>query len=358
MNKMRINNNLFITYFWSPRENIHHSFSVKELIEVNIDSIQYKKLKPPTHFDTNDFTFIPQVIVNTYGTPAYGEINPAVFTNISFPFLFGVMFGDIGHGTILLIFASIICLGRDRFNNNPDMQLLVQGRYILLMMGIFALYMGLVYNDFMSLPLQLFGKSCFDQKDGMILQKSDNNCMYRFGIDPAWLNTTSDISFFNSFKMKMSVILGVAHMTMGVVLKGTNAIHFNNRLDLLHEVIPQLLLLLCLFGFMDYLILMKWMTDYKGIENQSPSIVNSIINVFLNMGAPNPESNELDVLTHQEFWSKLMLTIAIITPPWMLLVKPLILKRQHQDRKAERRKRGGDYEMSVSPRGRNEEDDE
>ena len=43
--------------------------------------------------------------MNTYGIPRYQEINPGLFTIIMFPFLFGVMFGDIMHGGVLFIFG-------------------------------------------------------------------------------------------------------------------------------------------------------------------------------------------------------------------------------------------------------------
>lgn len=46
--------------------------------------------------------------MNTYGIPRYKEINPGFFTIITFPFLFGVMFGDILHGGILLFFALFV----------------------------------------------------------------------------------------------------------------------------------------------------------------------------------------------------------------------------------------------------------
>jgi len=65
---------------------------------------------PPTHFYTNEFSWIYQVITNTYGVPGYKEANPALFTSITFPFLFGVMFGDIGHGAIILMVGVFLCL--------------------------------------------------------------------------------------------------------------------------------------------------------------------------------------------------------------------------------------------------------
>lgn len=44
----------------------------------------------------------------------YKEINPAVFAMVTFPFLFGVMFGDIGHGGLLLIAGILMCMFNDQ----------------------------------------------------------------------------------------------------------------------------------------------------------------------------------------------------------------------------------------------------
>jgi V-type H+-transporting ATPase subunit a len=69
---------------------------------------------PPTYFPLNKFTSTFQGIVNTYGVPRYREVNPGLFTIITFPFLFAVMYGDIGHGSVLLAAAIFIVLNEVR----------------------------------------------------------------------------------------------------------------------------------------------------------------------------------------------------------------------------------------------------
>lgn len=55
------------------------------------------------------------------------------------------------------------------------------------------------------------------------------------------------------------------------------------------EFIPQIIMLLALFGYMDLLIILKWLTDFKGIEYAAPSIISTMINTFLGGGAVPPD---------------------------------------------------------------------
>jgi len=74
-------------------------------------------------------------------------------------------------------------------------------------------------------------------------------------------------------------------MSLGVILKGFNCLYSGKRVELLFEFIPQILLLLALFGFMDLLIIVKWLTDYTGNESSAPSIISTMIVMALGFGS-------------------------------------------------------------------------
>ena len=45
----------------------------------------------------------------------YREVNPAVFTIVTFPFLFAVMFGDLGHGALMTVFGVWLLINESKF---------------------------------------------------------------------------------------------------------------------------------------------------------------------------------------------------------------------------------------------------
>lgn len=55
--------------------------------------------------------FLP--LVRSYGVPRYGEFDPALLFAVTYVLLFGAMFGDVGHGAVIMLLASFL---RGRFN--------------------------------------------------------------------------------------------------------------------------------------------------------------------------------------------------------------------------------------------------
>ncbi|CAB1319852.1 unnamed protein product, partial [Coregonus sp. 'balchen'] len=213
---------------------------------------------PPTLIRTNKFTSGFQNIVEAYGVGNYREVNPAPYTIITFPFLFAVMFGDLGHGVIMALFALWMIWNT-----------FFEGRYIILMMGFFSVYTGLIYNDCFSKSLNIFGSgwsvnAMFKSgnwtwnstlRTNAFLTLDPNvpgvfNGPYPLGIDPIWNLASNRLTFLNSYKMKMSVIVGIIHMSFGVILGVFNHLHFRKKFNLYLVFLPELLFLLCLFGYL------------------------------------------------------------------------------------------------------------
>lgn len=82
----------------------------------SIVNVVKTKEQPPTYFRTDKFTSSFQGIVDAYGMARYREINPGVFTIVTFPFLFGMMFGDVGHGFMLFLFAVYFCIKEEQLS--------------------------------------------------------------------------------------------------------------------------------------------------------------------------------------------------------------------------------------------------
>ncbi|KAI5617142.1 V-type proton ATPase 116 kDa subunit a, partial [Silurus asotus] len=299
---------------------------------------------PPTFNRTNRFTTGFQQIVDTYGVNSYQEMNPAPYTIVTFPFVFAVMFGDCGHGLILTLVAAWIIVNEQKLNQqkNEIVSTLVGGRYIILLMGFFSIYTGLIYNDCFSKSFNIVGSSWSVKAmfwpsgpwSNQTLHTSDHlhlnpavpgvysGTPYMLGIDPVWNIASNKLSFLNSYKMKMAVIIGVCHMTFGLTLSAVNYIHFRKVRNVLLRFIPELVFLLSLFGYLVFLILFKWR---RGVQCD-----RSILLIFINMMFFNYQADEKFIYSGQKAVQIFLVVQALLMIPIMLLIKPLLMYRRQE----------------------------
>ena len=158
--------------------------------------------------------------------------------------------------------------------------MLFQGRYIVLLMGIFSMYTGLIYNDIFSFAMQIFATGWdFSPVPGVnnSYVAEFNGLIYPIGVDPSWHGADNALIFTNSYKMKMSVIFGVMQvrlaghrtgwgrpaprphqpltlcafaqhcgdrqMTFGLVLLLMNRVYKKDWVSVINEFIPQFIFL-------------------------------------------------------------------------------------------------------------------
>jgi V-type H+-transporting ATPase subunit a len=231
------------------------------------------------------------------------------------------------------------------------------GRYIILLMGLFSVYSGLMYNDIFSISIDIFGTSwkpnnvTYDintdlaQIDSFTL--NPNTIMpgepnqpgdytgrpYPFGMDPVWQLAENSITWLNSFKMKMSVIMGVSQMFLGLCLSLSNALYFRNYVNIFCEFIPQVIFISCIFGYMNIMIFYKWIVYSAENSSCAPTILVDMIDMFLLQYPSSPCYAET-------FWpslgskvqrkvQSLLIVIALLCVPWILIPKPFILRAKH-----------------------------
>ena len=89
--------------------------------------------------------------------------------------------------------------------------------------------------------------------------------MYPFGLDWTWMRSNEEIIYLNSFKMKTAVMYGVAQMLFGTTLRMANQVYDRLWVDLIFEAVAQFVMLVALFGFMDWMIICKWLTDWDAM---------------------------------------------------------------------------------------------
>jgi len=330
----------------------------------------------PTFNRTNKYTAGFQNLVDAYGVNTYREVNPAVYTIATFPFLFAVMFGDAGHGLIMLTAALAMIIMEKKLESQKDMseifKIFFGGRYIVFLMSIFSIYTGLIYNDIFSKSVNIFGShwstgdlnfsasssSPLSMANSIMLDPKDRanylNYSYPFGVDPVWQSASNKIGFLNTFKMKISLIFGVVHMTFGVLLSLWNLVSRREYSHILLEFLPRLVWLLFIFGYLVTMIFIKWVMYGANLsgpvsEHCAPNLLITFINMMLTKEADvdlkleachvkNDLNYDIYMFWGQPGLQKFLLLTAVLMIPIMLLGKPLYIlytRRQQASRYSE-----------------------
>ncbi|CAG9818318.1 unnamed protein product [Phaedon cochleariae] len=168
---------------------------------------------------------------------SYGEMNPTPYTIITFPFLFAVMFGDLGHGFVMALFGAWMVFKEKplaaKKSDNEIWNIFFGGRYIILLMGCFSMYTGLIYNDVFAKSLNIFGSSWRNN-----INESSKIVGTEFFLDP---KTTESYLGTPYFKDKLSIIT---------------------------EFIPQVIFLVFLFLYMVILMFIKWFMYFANVVGE------------------------------------------------------------------------------------------
>ncbi len=147
-----------------------------------VDDLESNKTshKPPTKLKNPAVIRPFEALVNMYGTPSYRGIDPTIFLAITFVFMFGMMFGDIGHGATLALTGLAFILWR-----------LTEGvrnfGYIMFWCGLSAVVFGFLFGS-------IFGNEKL--------------------IEPLWFAPLENPNLL----LSIGILIGIGAVNLGIVL--------------------------------------------------------------------------------------------------------------------------------------------
>ena len=144
-------------------------------------------------------------------------------------------------------------------------------------------------------------------------------------------------------------------MLGGIFLRGVNALFFKSKMDFFFEFIPQIIFMSLLFGYMIIMIFIKWSTDWSMNSSNAPSIISTLMNIFLKLGSvENKPLYHLEDPSTQENLQYIFLIISLLCLPIILFPKPILTHLSHKkDKKVNPKEQSPQLEKAKDQNNKN-----
>jgi V/A-type H+-transporting ATPase subunit I len=158
----------------------------------DITGVKGGSIKVPVMLKNPGFFRPFEMLVSSYGLPEYKFIDPTIFVAISFLIMFGMMFGDVGHGVVLCVIGWLLGFRKGNRSNGVTL------------VGKLGFYCGLASIVFGFLYGSIFGVETW--------------------ISHIWLSPMHEIGRF----FKFAIFFGVGMISVGILLNIINAVRARN----------------------------------------------------------------------------------------------------------------------------------
>jgi V/A-type H+-transporting ATPase subunit I len=130
----------FYIFGWVPQHeiaNFKKQFEHMEFVDCIVeDEDAAESIEPPTSLVNNSVTKPFEGFVEMYGLPSYNEIDPTPIMALTYSVIFGIMFGDLGQGLIVLFVALFM-----------KYKMKMQLGSVMIRCAVFSMIFGTMYNS-------------------------------------------------------------------------------------------------------------------------------------------------------------------------------------------------------------------
>lgn len=191
---------------FAPSENderLREEFDKMDILYLKEAAV--KDDNPPIKFKENKFVKMFTVLTDMYGRPVYNEFDPTPYISFFFTLFFAMCMGDAGYGLLLIVVGLFLKKGQGGMSKLAP---------LVVTLGSATVFMGIILHTF-------------------------------FGIDlstaswvPAWLKSCmikGTVAGYDA-QMLFSILIGVVHINLAMVLKATYSVKRDGFLNSLGKI--------------------------------------------------------------------------------------------------------------------------
>jgi V/A-type H+-transporting ATPase subunit I len=228
-------------------------------LEVTFDKPDFAEVEAPTYISNPAFMKPTEDVVKAFGIPSRHDLDPTKFMAFSFPLIFGLVFSDVGQGFLIFLIGYAALRANKKGQDWGAILGYVQnGAQGLMLMGIFAMIGGFLFGSF-------FGAETV--------------------IEPLWPTFAHTDPNRSTHMLKLSIEVGVIHISMGIILALYNELKYKH----MRKALINLSYLIMYLGF----IILIFGVSYNSVGNWflttgTVSLWVPIVGIGFGTGAHNP----------------------------------------------------------------------
>ena len=144
-----------------------------------------------------------EMLVTTYARPGYQEIDPTILITVTFPLLFGAMFGDVAHGLLLAAVGALVAFRKVSDTRTGSNDATANLGVVIMVCGLVATLFGFIYGSIFGLE-DILPKSPFF-KQFILIQPMESRIQVleiAVGVGIVLLSIGFLLNLFNAWKAR------------------------------------------------------------------------------------------------------------------------------------------------------------
>jgi V/A-type H+/Na+-transporting ATPase subunit I len=223
------------------RECTSNRFIKEDMPAEELERFKSGEVNVPVKFQNPKFLRPFEMVVSNFSLPAYNTIDPTIIVAITFLLMFGVMFGDVGQGSILAAFGGFM-MSRKKFT-----EAVRRIGTLILYCGISSIIFGFLFGSvfgFEELIPTLWLKPTENTTQLMILAVLFGAALISVGIILNIINSIKRKRHFDGIFSKTGLVGGLIYwICIGLAIKATTSAGAISTPVALALLLPPLLLL-------------------------------------------------------------------------------------------------------------------